>query len=128
MWKLLILSVVLVTIVSEDVPNNSSLLTQKSNNTNSTRPETKQAQISSNVVISKNDNQKSNTDEFKNNDGKGEVKLVNSQPNQEVSIEDVDDTENFKYYWVLLVFSSLSIIGIIVFKSFRYFIDIHDKI
>lgn len=40
---------------------------------------------------------------------------INFMSNQQYNADDFD----FKYYWILLVGSSLAIVGLIVFKSFR---------
>lgn len=121
MWKFLIFVVCFLSVASGEIPNNSSASTQKLNSQiplNSTQQAKQPAAISTNVVISEKNDHDSN--EEGKIIGKGEAKLINSHQSKEPTIEDVDDTENFKYYWVLLVFSSLSIIGLIVFKSFRY--------
>jgi hypothetical protein len=124
MWKSLIFAVLLVAVVSVDVPNNSSAGSKKSDtqvSANSTQQAKKQpGEISQNAAISEKNDHNSNAIKEEKNVGKGEAEEMNLHQNKETSIEDMDDTENFKYYWVLLVFSSLSIIGLIVFKSFRY--------
>lgn len=112
MLKFLIFFVFWGTLVSGDALNNSSFVAQNikaqipANSTQQAKqPE---VEISPNVVI---------TNEEEKNIGKGEAKLLDT--NKEQLVDEVSDEENFKYYWVLLVFSSLSIIGLIVFKSFR---------
>lgn len=119
MLKLVIFGVLLIAAVSGEVQNNSSKLNLQVT-ANSTQQAKQQPEISLNAAMISEKNEHKSNEEGKIV-GKGEVKLIDSRPNKDTDIEDVDDVENFKYYWFLLVFSSLSIIGIIVFKSFRYF-------
>lgn len=104
MWKqILVVSLIAFSLALADVV--------KEGNKAATQNTTQQAI----QLISKNATKKAE-------EGKGSVELVSQEKNDESVLGDmdgVDDGLDFKYYWVLLVFSSLSIIGIIVFKSMR---------
>lgn len=120
MLKYTILVILLLMAVNGEPPNNSSIEAPRPiakipfNSTQQAKTE-----ISESAAISEK------------KIGTGEAKLFNTHPVKEPRIGDeVSETETFKYYWVLLVFSSVSIISLIVFKSFRYepFFAFNDKI
>lgn len=121
MWKFLVFMVLLVSVAAQEVTNSSStqINTQKiTNSTQQARQQQPVIAISSKVPISEKTDHSNVVEE---NIGKGEAKLITSHPIKETTtLDEMNDEENFKYYWMLLVFSSLSIIALIVFKSFRY--------
>lgn len=122
MLKYVIIVSLVVTFVFSDDASKSASPVSIPTQLNSTQHE--KSAISTNAdEISENINK--NVIEETKSVGKGTAQLVNKGKEEaepvvsESFMDDVDDGVDFKYYWVLLVFSSLSIISIIVFKSFR---------
>lgn len=123
MFKYILIVSLAVTLVFSDDANKSthseSIVQSQLNSTQ----HQKSAISIKNSTISENKNINKNVIEEAKSVGKGTAELVNKEKAEPVvsesEMDDVDDGVDFKYYWVLLVFSSLSIISIIVFKSFR---------
>lgn len=117
--NILIVSLIVTFVLCDDASKSAGSVPHL----NSTQQQhQKSAEISkSNATISETKNINKNV----NKEGKGSAELINKEKEQdepvmsESTMDEVDDGVDFKYYWVLLVFSSLSIISIIVFKSFR---------
>lgn len=119
MWKNILLVYLTINLAFADEVVKSSDSVQPIKQLNSTQLQ--KTQISANSsAISKNNSINKNAIEEKNNIGKGSAELINKeQTDDNETFNEVDDGLDFKYYWLLLVFSSCSIISIIVFKSFR---------
>lgn len=123
MLKYVIIVSLVVTLVFSDDASKSANPVSIPTQLNSTQHQKSEISKVTNATISENINK--NVIEEAKNVGKGTAQLLNKQKEEEEPVvsesfmDDVDDGEDFKYYWVLLVFSSLSIISIIVFKSFR---------
>ena len=124
---ILIVSLVVTFVICGDASKsvNSVSLNQPQLNSTQHQKSAEKEISKSNATISENKNINKNVIEDAKSVGKGTVELINKEKEQaepvmsESIMDDVDDGVDFKYYWVLLVFSSLSIISIIVFKSFR---------
>ena len=123
---ILIVSLVVTFVICDDASKSDNSVSLNQPQLNSTQQKSAEKEISkSNATISENKNINKNVIEDAKSVGKGTVELINKEKEQaepvmsESIMDDVDDGVDFKYYWVLLVFSSLSIISIIVFKSFR---------
>jgi hypothetical protein len=125
MWKLSVLLLMLAhAVVIQGAPQNATVLAEIAKN--STQPD------KNNLLISKSQINSNNTKA-------NEAGVVNNHEAAANEAEDFPvlapsgdldlDNENFKYYWMLLVGSSLAIIGLIVFRSFRYLLSSyhHDK-
>lgn len=119
--NILIVSLIVTFVLCDDASKSAGSVPHL-NSTQQQQQHQKSAEISkSNATISETKNINKNV----NKEGKGSAELINKEKEQdepvmsESTMDEVDDGVDFKYYWVLLVFSSISIISIIVFKSFR---------
>lgn len=121
---LLLVSLVITLAIADDATKITSNISQNLNSTQKEHQQQSNLQISksNSSVISENNQNSKNVNEETKNIGKGIAELVNHKESvdDDSEMNKVDDGVDFKYYWVLLVFSSLSIISIIVFKSFRF--------
>lgn len=121
---LLLVSLVITLAIADDATKITSNISQNLNSTQKEHQQQSNLQISksNSSVISENNQNSKNVNEETKNIGKGIAELVNHKEpvDDDSEMNKVDDGVDFKYYWVLLVFSSLSIISIIVFKSFRF--------
>lgn len=120
--NILIVSLIVTFVLCDDASKSAGSVPHLNSTQQQQQQHQKSAEISkSNATISETKNINKNV----NKEGKGSAELINKEKEQdepvmsESTMDEVDDGVDFKYYWVLLVFSSLSIISIIVFKSFR---------
>ncbi|KAG5679362.1 hypothetical protein PVAND_008932 [Polypedilum vanderplanki] len=121
MWKVSFLLLVLTIhfVVTQDLQQKATISTEIKNNSTQQHTEDKNNVIKSEINhIEKEDenkpksvnNHESTISNIQKNDNEFPVKMPTG---------DLNEPMNFKYYWMLLVGSSLAIIGLIVFRSFR---------
>jgi hypothetical protein len=77
------------------------------------------ANISSNSTSNTKIDQVPVNNEINKSEVKGEVTEIKHDESEVINPEGDLDQYNFKYYYVLLVLSSCTIIGIIIFRSFK---------